>query len=598
MGDGGLGPAGGGAVLTGRARVGECPLHALSNVGAAILGTFLSKVGMMKKHLVFAVVPFLALGCGEELKDENGDGIADGVRAPDSVTVVTPATPKGTVSGQVLGTDLKPLSEVSVEMTIGSSAEPVVAPTDAKGNFEFTDVPAGSQVLLTFTKSGFATLRATSTVPSSAGNVPINNGNASFGPITLAKLDGTLNFIVVTPQGRPAAGARATLEASPAGSIVLFNGDNTTRVVSTVVVEATADEQGVLSFTGIPGAPEMARLQGGQYRLWVSPLDTNNDNLPDTSGYANTYSGQAIIQSTATRLIPLTFARQDQGAGLNIESSNVGSLRGATDRDPLRNMISTTEPIHLFFNQPVQASSLLARLTDESGRESLAVTTTVGSGGYSATIRPASGLQEGKEYNIDVRAVSAEGGSIYTNTGFFFTGEPSTPRAVGISEIRYQETSTSGVTASEINPGERIYVNFSAPIARTYGAGLYVQVFFDANIGDGASVNRIGDVPGELGNAVGFDLFEDEPTAPIRTRTPAETAPFAITPSGYSSRFSFVYNGAFPLNPSNLRVNVAFDKLASRSSGSTNGTYESIWAQPVTSNLSVTSVALQPVPLP
>ena len=557
----------------------------------------------MKKHLVFAVVPFLALGCGEELKDENGDGIADGVRAPDSVTVVTPATPKGTVSGPVLTTDRKALGEVAVEMTIGSSAEPVATQTDAKGNFEFTDVPAGAQVLLTFTKSGFATLRASSTVPSSAGNVPINNGNASFGPITLAELDGRLNFIVVTPQGRPAAGVKATLEATPAGSIILFNGDNTSQVVSTVVVEAEADEQGLLSFSGIPSPTELARLRNGEYKLWVSPMDTNGDNLPDTSGYANVYGGSDMVQSTVTRLIPLTFARDSQGQQLNVENSNVGSLRGSTDRDPLRNMISGSEPIHLFFNQPVQPGSLLARLTDESGRESLAVTAAVGSGGYSATIRANGTLQEGKEYNVHVRAVSAAGGSDFSKTGFFFVGDQATARAVTLSEVRYQETSTSAPTSGQINPGEKIYVSFSAPIARTYSvndpfSGPFVQVFFNANIADASadSLNVIGDVAGELGNATGIDLFIDEPTAPIQTRIPAETAAFPITASGYSSRYSFSYPGAFPLNPGNLTVQVAFSKLPSRASGSTNGTYESIWGQPVINDLSVSVVATQPVP--
>ncbi|NMO16436.1 carboxypeptidase regulatory-like domain-containing protein [Pyxidicoccus fallax] len=552
----------------------------------------------MKKHLVFAVVPFLALGCGEDLKDENGDGIADGVREPDSVTVVTPATPKGTVSGQVLSTDLKPLSEVVVEMTIGSSAEPVSVPTDAKGNFEFPGVPAGSEVLLTFSKAGYATLRATSTVPSSAGNVPINNANASFGPITLAKLDGTMSFIVVTPQGRPAANARATLEAAPAGSIILFNGENATRVVSNVVVEAIADEQGVLTFSGIPSAAEMARLQNGAYRLWVSPVDTNNDALPDTTGYAATYSGQTAVQNTSTRLINLQFARDNQGAALNVESSNVGSLRGATDRDPLRNMIGAGDPIYLFFSQPVQQGSLLARLTDEAGRESLAVTTSIGAGGYSATIRPSNGLQPGREYNIDVRAVSAEGGSLYTKTGYFFTGEPANAQAITISEVRYQETSTSSPTSSQINPGERIYVNFSSPIARTYDFGPYVQVFIDANIADASatSVNVIGDVAGELNNPVGLDLFMDEPSAPLQTRTPAEVAPFPMIYSGYSTRYSFFYNGAFPLSPTSLRVHVAFDKLANRPAGGTTGTYESIWGQPITANLSVSTVATQPPP--
>ena len=560
----------------------------------------------MKKHLVFAVVPFLALGCGDELKDENGDGIADGVREPDSVTVVTPANPKGTVSGQVLGTDLKPLGEASVKMTIGSSAEPVAATTDAEGNFEFTDVPAGAQVLLTFTKQGYATLRASSEVPSSAGNVPINNGNASFGPITLAKLDGTLNFLLVTPQGRPAAGVKATLEATPAGSIILGNYENTARVVSTVVVEATSNEQGALVFTGVPSAPEMARLsQGnGKYNLWVSPMDSDNNGVPETGGYVDTYGGSDVVANSTIRIINLPFTRQT-GSALTVESSNVASLRGSVDFDPLRNMIRPGEPIHLFFNQPIQTGSMLARLTDEYGRELLNVNTAVNNGGYSATITPAVSLQEGKEYNLDLRAVSAEGGSIYSNTGFFFVGDQTSPRPVTIAEVRYQETSTTAPTATQINPGEKMYVNFSAPIARAYNVnspafGPYVQVFFNANIADASasSLNVIGDVQGELGNANGFDLIIDEPTAPIQTRTPAETSAFVLTPSRYSTRYSFFYGGAFPLSPSNLTVQVAFSKLPNRASGSTNGIYESIWGQPVTNDMTVGVVATQNVPTP
>jgi len=552
----------------------------------------------MKKHLVFAVVPFLALGCGEELEDANGDGIADGIRQPDSVTVVTPAEPKGTVSGQVLGTDLRPLTEVAVEMTIGSKDEPVAATTDAKGNFEFKEVPAGSQVLLTFSKANYATLRATAVVPSSAGNVPINNGNASFGPITLARLDGTLNFLLVTPQGRPAANVRATLEAAPAGSIVLFNSDNAQRVVSNVVVEATSNDQGLLSFTGIPGAAELARLQNGQYRLWVSPMDGNGDGIPETGGFPNTYSGGEIVANATTRLIPLPFTRPS--ASFSVEASNVASLRGSTDLDPLRNMIAPGEPIHLFFTHPVQASSLLARLTDEQGKELLGVSVNVGNAGYSATITPSAPLQEGREYNIDLRAVSAEGGAIFPRTGVLYVGTQASPRPVTVAEMRYQETSTSAPTASQLNPGEKVYVNFSAPVARLINDDVnFVQVFIDANIADASasSINIIGDVQGELGNPRGFDLLVDQPTAPIQTRTPAETAVFPLAAqTGYSTRYSFFYNppAAFPLNPGTLRVQVAFSKLATR----TTGTYESMWGQPLTADMSVSAVATQNVPTP
>lgn len=544
----------------------------------------------MKKHLVMAVVPFLAFGCGDDLVDADGDGIADGVREPDTVTVVTPANPKGTVSGQVLSTDLRPLTEVTVEMTIGSSAEPVSTVSDAKGNFTYKNVPAGSHVLLTFSKAGYATLRATAQVPSSAGNVPINNGNASFGPITLARLDGTLNFLVVTPQGRPAAGARATLEATPAGAI--SNGDESSSMVSSVVVEATANEQGLLTFTGIPSAAELARLRNGngEYRLWVSPIDANGDGVPETGGYVNTYYGAEVVANSTTRLISLPYSRP-QNVPLSIESSNVASLRGGgADFHPLRNLVRPGELIHLFFNQPIQQGSLLVRMTDEYARESLGVTATVNNGGYSATINPGSTV-EGKEYNLDVRAVSAEGGSLYSTVGYFFAGAASGPQlATAIAEARYQETSTVGTPT--LNPGEVVYINFTHPVARTFFSGQYVQVFFDADINNSGAP---GDARGEVGFHEGFDLYIDEPDRPVQTRTPAETPVFGIRLSNYSTRYYFVYAGSVALTPSTAPLQVSFSTLGRRG---INGTYENIWGQPLSTDLSVRGMAVQPPATP
>ncbi|WP_408888311.1 carboxypeptidase-like regulatory domain-containing protein [Myxococcus faecalis] len=555
----------------------------------------------MKKHLVMAVVPFLALGCGDDFKDENGDGIADGVREPDNVTVVTPATPKGTVSGQVLGTDLKPLADASVEITIGSSDEPLAGTTDAKGNFEFKGVPAGSQVLLTFSKTGYATLRATSEVPSSAGNVPINNANVSFGPVTLTRLDGSLRFLLVTPQGRPAANVRATLEASPAGTVVLKNSDDTTSVVSTVVVEATSDEQGVLLFQNIPTAQELARFtnQTGQYRLWVAPTDSNGDGVPEINGYVDTYTAASVVASSTTRILNLP-ASQTNGQSLSVEGSNVAMLRGAANREPLRNMVRPGEPIYLYFNQPIQQNSLFARLTDEYAKESLPVTVAIGNGGYSATITPgASTVQAGKEYNLSVRAVSVETGSIYDRTAFFFGGDPGSGTPVTIVEGRYQETLIPPAVQN-LNDGEKVYLTFSAPVWSPFGLGdgRRVQVFFEDVNNDGVP----GNVVGELGNPNGFPLTIDEPTSPYVTRANQPERPvFQIDTSDYSSRYSFIYTSGNPsapypaFQPNNVRLVVAFSALGNRA---INETYQSIWGQPITGNLTVNGITVQPATLP
>jgi hypothetical protein len=546
----------------------------------------------MKKHLVMAVVPFLALGCGDDFKDENGDGIADGVREPDNVTVVTPATPKGTVSGQVLGTDLKPLADAAVEITIGSSEEPLAGTTDAKGNFEFKGVPAGSHVLLTFTKTGYATLRATSEIPSSAGNVPLNNANVSFGPVTLTRLDGSLRFLLVTPQGRPAANVRATLEASPAGTVVLSNGDNTTGVVSTVVVEATSDEQGVLLFQNIPAAQELARFtnQTGQYRLWVAPTDSNGDGVPEINGYVDTYTAASVVAVGTTRILNLPASRPT-GNPLSVEGSNVAALRAAATTHPLNNMVRPGEPIYLYFNQPVQQGSVLARLTDEYFKESLPVTVAVGNGGYSATITPANGaIQVGKEYNIDVRAASVETGDLYQNKASFFGGDPGTPSPVTIVEARYQEESVGVVPV--LNDGETVYINFSAPVAIPVSGS--VEVFFDNALDNIANPPAVG----EKGSRHGFPLYPAEPTRPYVTQWSQPEEPvYPPFLSGWSTRYAFTFRTALVggLQPSAAKISIEFSNLPRNN---VVGTYQSIWGQPIANDLAINGLAIQPAPLP
>lgn len=548
------------------------------------------------KKLAMALVPFLMVGCSGDPEDANGDGIADGIQDPNNVSVVVPATPKGTVSGQVLSTSLAPLADVNVSLTIGgATADSKKTTTNAEGNFAFKDIPAGAQVLVTVAKQGYASLRATSTVPGQAGNVPINDGNASFGPITLAQLNGSLRFQLVTPTGLPAANARATLEASPSGTIILGNFENTPEAVSNVVVEATSNAQGLLTFNDIPSAQELARLNG-QYRLWVAPMDSNNDGIPETGGYVDTYPGSTIVANSTPRTITLPFSRPGS-ATLIIDNSNVGSIKNATDFDPLRNMVKPGDAVYVFFNQPVQQNSVLVRLTDEYAKESLPVSVVMSNGGYAATITPGQGIQEGKEYNMAIRAVSLEGGSLFSRTGFFFGGDATAPRAPALAEFRYQElTQPGGAGAQEITNGERIYVNFNVPVARLGSSGQSVQVFFNADIDNSGSIG--GSSFGEVGNTSGqgFDLVPDEPTGPYVTRSnQPEQAVFPIFTSGYSTRYSFSYSLASgvvlkSLTPSNTSMVVAFSRLPIR----TTDTYETIWGQPITNDLSATGVAQQP----
>lgn len=562
----------------------------------------------MKKTVAF-LLPWLALaGCGTTLADENKDGVADGIRNPDTVSVVAPSTPKGTVSGQVLTTRLTPLSEAVVDMTIGSS-QGRRAQTDASGNFTFDDVPAGAQILLTISKVNYATLRATSTVPSSAGNIPINNGNASFGPIALAELNDSVRISLVLPNGRPAANARATLEAAPGGTFIINNGNiAASSVVSSVVASGVANDQGVITFTGLPSAAELDRVGayvsgGGRYRLWVEPVDANNDNNPESGGHAETISASAMLTGGSLRVVRLPYP-QNASQNFDILASNIETLRDGNVKDPLRNMLRSGEPIYITFNHPVQQGSTLVLLTNEFGLGPqqpsppappwpmvpvlLPVTTSVGGLGNVLTILPGSAVtfQEGQEYNLHVRAVSAQTGATLARDGFFFAGDPASPRPLALSSIAYQET--SAVAPARLDRGEIVYITFNQAIEarRQVATAELVEVFIDADIDSSGVIN---DAQGERGNANGIPAYACEPTThtPLATLGGTVTSPlpakafpapaFPFVPSGFTTRLCFTYPGAASLSPDTTTLYVHFDRLRER----TTDVYETIWGSPI-----------------
>ncbi|MBZ4420321.1 carboxypeptidase-like regulatory domain-containing protein [Myxococcus sp. RHSTA-1-4] len=549
----------------------------------------------MKKHLVFAVVPFLALGCGEDLKDENGDGIADGVREPDSVTVVTPATPKGTVSGQVLSTRYAPLDAVTVEMTVGSSAEVLSATTDAKGNFEFANVPAGAQVLLTFTRSGYATLRASSVVPSSAGNVPINDGNASFGPVVLAALDGTVQLNLLTPSGRPAAGARATLEVGTAGKVMGLSQFNN----SSVVVEAQAGADGVVTFTGVPSPLEMDRL-GVNYRVIVNALDTNGDGILEAGGTVVFYSGSDLATNGTIRTLALPQA-YDTGRPLEIDYANLAALRSSgASTQPLDNMLRSGESIYIAFNQPVQPGSVIVGLSNEYGlAEGLSLSKTLLQGNTVLSLTPSGNLQAGREYNLYVRAVSAVSNQTQTKTVSFVVGDPASPPAISVdSTVRFYDANNNG----QLNSGEVVVVNFNQAMIQRSSS---VQVFFRADLNRDANTTSIGEWVDGNRNITGFPLATFEPPylsgSSVILADPRPDFPTAAA-NNYSSRFYFQYLPATPpaggtpltfTSGQSANLVLAFGLLPSPSTD----VYESAWGVPQTATVNV-SATLVGIPMP
>ncbi len=546
------------------------------------------------KKLVMALVPALMFGCGGPT-DANGDGIADGIQDPNNVSVVVPATPKGTVSGQVLTAQQKPLAGATVTLTVGSSTAAKTATSDDSGNFTFQDVPAGAQVLLTFSKDGFASLRASSIVPDSAGNVPINNGNASFGPVLLSELNSQVKINLVGPTGRPAEGAKGTLEVDPTGTVLFGLSEQTT---SKVVVEAVADAQGVLTFDKVPSPTEAYRL-GAVYKLSVAAMDTNGDGVFETGGLVTSYYAQTLIQTGAVRTESLPYGYNAVGA-LAVSYSSLASLKGPSS--PVFNMIKPGESIYIVFNQPVQSSSIIVGLTDEYGKENLGISKSLASGGTVLTLTPSQTIQAGREYNLYIRAValngSSGGGSSFNKTVAFFGGDPSSPQPISIdASARFWDTGVwngttyVGKNNNQLDSGELVFFSFNQVM--THYGSAQLQAFFDMDIN-----NATTPVTGEWNptdpNNAGFGVDAAEP--PISGLDPAPVFS-GIPASGYTTRYLFTYgNGSTTYKSLNAgttpyQMVFAFSKILTPS---TDG-YQSSWGVPQPTNINV-SVTLTAIP--
>lgn len=537
----------------------------------------------MRLVCTLAALSLIAVGCGPT--DENGDGIADGVRTPDSVTQVAPSTPVGTISGTVLTSRFTPLQGADVIINVGAiNGEQTTqqTTTDSNGFYFFKGVPAANQVLVTMSKAGFGTGRTQVIVPATAGNIPINNGNANAAPFILTELNGAVKFIVVSHTGRPAKGARATLEAFPAAMEVssFTSGYGSPR--GTTVVDGTVGDDGTLSFVGIPTPEEMARLQG-RYTLHINAYDENNDNVIDSAGWNASYDGQQLVEDSAPRVIVLPQAR-DTGRGLIILSSNVPSLIGSS-MAPSDNMLRPGDPIFIAFSEAIIPSSVQVKLTDETGTQSLQQSASVGASAATLNIQPAAALEPGKRYNLSVRVVSADSGAELSAEGFFFGGDPSAPKAFDVTSITFEDSTPDNTLTS----GEQLYVTFNQPVGSHYSGSSNVPpvmfLFVNQDLGTPTSgtPGTVGDYPGEL-NYRGFQnppspfqlTIEEPPPGPVGLPVliPILQANYStvwgmrVPPTGGTAVYSF---------PVGTQMQIQFSLPSSTGVG-----FDTIWNQPIT----------------
>jgi len=501
----------------------------------------------MRSYWAGLLAPALLWGCGPT--DANGDGITDNVRDPNNVTLVGPSTPTGTVSGQVLDSHLAPLAGATVRINVGGRTTPdagvpgeLEAITDSAGNWSVDRIPAGGSVLVTISNAGYSTVRTTATVPAATGDYPMSNANANVGPYVLAQLNSTLKVEVVTSSGRPAQNAQATLECTPAGTLVGSGSYGTGTGV--VVAQATVDANGVATFANVPAPAELARIAGGtgNYTVTVAALDSNGDGFIDSGGSITSYSANSLNLDTSVRVIVLPDPRT---GAFQLTATNVPSLASGSGL-PMDNMVNaaSNEPINLVFNQVLQSSSVRVILTDEFGTTEVPTTYTVTGNVLMITPSyPSSGpgaVKEGAEYNLSLHVVSADTNATYTNTGFYFAGLPLAPPAAlpKIIDVKWHDgTPGDGILVA----GERVDITFDTPMGYFPGWWLMTYVYVNYDL----DVNGVtGNYPGEKGyDGSGWYVYSSEPTAETGTK-------FSLKASGYTSRWSFTWAGPNVISPS------------------------------------------------
>ena len=450
------------------------------------------------RRAIFAAL-FILASCSGNKTDANGDGIADGVVNPNDVSVIAPSTPVGNISGTVLDADGAPISSASVAVSL-DGVNPTT--TDATGHFSFKNQPAGSTVGLTITKSGYTTASLQTTIPSAAGNVPIDGATAYVGPVRLFATTGSLNVTVVGYDGKLLAPS-ALLQVSPAYTL-----DSTGGSGGQVVVHATG-ANGLIGFTGIPDLGELARLTGssaGFLSIAVEPLDANNDGTIDYGGATLQISAADALESPGSLSLVLPPPSQSQG-NLEIVGSNCGTLVTTAQGGggPAGSLIQSTDTVYVAFNQPVAAGSLSVSVLDDDGTPIDVGSPTPVNGGTGTVVSFGGTFPAGHAVSVSISATasaSRPARSVSFAGACFIAPSP----APGPSVLK---ATYSGTTAAPLSPGEPVHLEFDSEVGNETQAPQ-MSAYFDADLDNDGKRQSVGEYdPNGNNPSPGFPVVVD-----------------------------------------------------------------------------------------
>ncbi|MFT3708698.1 MAG: carboxypeptidase-like regulatory domain-containing protein [Archangium sp.] len=530
-------------------------------------------------RLLSACAIFALASCAN-YQDLDHDGIADAEekgRNPDTVQLIAPSTPVGTVSGVVVNSLMAPIEGVNVTLILGEGMANNVykVTTTPEGAFVFKDVPAGANAQVLFSKGGYSNARVSTFVPVTGGNIPINNGNGNVGVIGLAQLNSNVKFRVYTALGKPAKGARAYLEVNGT-AFVTFQGSYG-NPVGNYSGTADVDDNGLLTFSGAPDPGELARMTNPNFTLTIGALDEDNDGRADVLGTVQNYAASGLF-TQPDRTLVLGDARTPQNLQIiatNVESFNVGLS------PPYRNAVKATDAINVVFNQPITQvdTTRLVKVVAENCETNVAVSVTQRAPNV-LSIAPTAPWTLGNRYNIIVRATGLDNGQTIDFIGYFFAIDPTVPRPLGVSAAFQVRKGPGNTMQNALQIGDTLNVLFDTPITSQAGNPAFALVNADLN-GDNQTggMNGFGEFGGPPG--VGFAVLTNEQY----TANDPANGTFTCKQSNYSSRYSITIT-QFPMSgfiPATTPMRIVFPKDQTSSD-----TYQTAWGAPVVADVSGT----------
>lgn len=495
-----------------------------------------------------------------------------------AVSQVASSKPLGSLSGLVNNTHFEALEGVTVTLVLGEGADGSATfktTTNAAGGFFFKELPAGSVGQLTMTKAGFGTARMAVSVPSSAGNFPLDDGNGNAGIFLLTELNGTVRFTVYSGSGKLAKGARGLLEVTPAALTTTSSGSYGSSQGITSV-EATTDDSGVLVFTGVPSPAEIARV-GGSYQLTIGALDEDGDGTIDSLGTSRSYNGSTLF-TNPTQTIQLN--ESGTSASLAISSANLDSLTSSfSSSQPYLNALKPNEPVTVVFNQAIVEATRTVKVVNEDCATNVAVIVTQRAPNV-LSIAPTTSWTTGAEYHLVIRATGLDSGTTRDFRAFFFAIDPAAPRPVGSSPSFVAKKAPGNTNTGAFESGDELFVRFDTPVS--FLGGPQGRAFFSADLNGNGSVG--GGDPGEVGSpfTAGFVIDLAEETYDAKTST------FTCRTNNYGSRYRINYfgipAGGLPANTA-MRITLPADQ-----SGSTG--YQTAWGQVATGDFNGSTILI------